>query len=96
MRDATDRTSEPAPLAVRWIPSLAALLVFSQVCLLGLRPALAESRRLRAAEERMSARHLAALEERVDLERVLRAQQDPIYLEREARHLRNPNYASHR
>jgi len=83
-------------LAVRWIPSLAALLVFSQVCLLGLRPALAESRRLRAAEERMSARHVAALEHRAELERVLRAQQDPIYLEREMRHLRNPNHETRR
>ena len=77
--------------AVRWVPALAALLVFGQICLLGLRPALAESRRLDAAEARMHARHGAALEHQESLRHTLRAQQDPIYLERERKHLRVPN-----
>ena len=74
----------------RWIPALAALLVFGQVCLLGLRPALEESRRLDAAEARMHERHATALEHQVSLERTLQAQRDPIYLERERKHLLSP------
>lgn len=96
MRDPSHTPSELGPVAVRWIPTLAALLVFAQVCLLGLRPALAESRRLLAAEERMSDRYTAALEHREDLERMLRAQKDPIYLEREVRFLRDPKHAARR
>jgi len=80
----------------RWVPALAALAIFAQICLMGLRPALAESRRLDAAEARMHARHGAALEHQESLSYTLRAQQDPIYLERERKHLRAPQRSAPR
>jgi hypothetical protein len=78
------------PLVLAWVPPAVALVVFAQVCLLGLKPSLAESRRLAQAEELLQARHSAALERRQELDRVLRAQSDPIYLERERKLLRTP------
>ena len=96
MESASPDNSSRGLVAVRWIPALVGLLVFAQVCLLGLRPTLAESRRLGAAEERMAARHGAAVDQQIALERTLRAQRDPIYLERERKHLRAPNRASQR
>jgi hypothetical protein len=76
-----------------WLPPAIALGVFAQVALLGLRPSLAEGRRLGEAEERMTARHAAAVERRDELERTLRAQADPIFLERERKVLRTPGNA---
>ena len=77
-------------LVLGWLPPALALMVFAQVCLLGLRPSLAESRRLAQAEELLSGRHTAALEVRDELDRVLRAQSDPVFLERELKALRTP------
>jgi len=87
---ASSASSAPTALWIRWLPALAAFAIFAQVCLLGLRPALAESRRLRDAEARMDARYTAAVDEQQALDRTLRAQEDPIYLERERKYLRVP------
>ena len=72
-----------------WFPVLAALLVFAQVSLLGLRPALRESARLATAEGLLD-RYRAEEQRANDLARILRAQSDPIYLERERRALLDP------
>ena len=68
-----------------WLPVIVALAVFGQVALLGLRPALTEERRLADATEVLLERQAAALEESARLSRLLRAQQDPVFLERERR-----------
>jgi hypothetical protein len=78
----------PRAVFFYWLPVLVALAVFGQVALLGLRPALSEERRLVEAGEVMLGRHGAAIEESARLTRLLRAQQDPVYLERERRQLR--------
>lgn len=90
MAAASKSTSVQGPPAACWIPTVAALLLFGQVCLLGLRPALAEGRRLSSAEARMHARYTAAVDHRSALEQTLRAQRDPIYLERERKQLLAP------
>ena len=68
-----------------WFPVALALVVFAQVALQGLRPALAERRRLLEAEEQMAARTSGGIQTRAYLADLLRAQSDPIYLERERR-----------
>jgi hypothetical protein len=70
-----------------WAPVWVACVVLAQVALFGLGPALAESRRLDRAERELAARHERAERERDELERWMRAQSDPIYLERERRAL---------
>jgi hypothetical protein len=73
---------------VYWAPVWVPMAVLAQVALLGLGPALAEERRIEAAEVELTARIAHEREEREQLERALRAQNDPIYLERERRLLR--------
>jgi hypothetical protein len=73
-----------------WLPVLVALLVFAQVAYLGLRPALTEERRLGAAEAELEERLARAEDEGQELERLLEAQSDPIYRERERRALLDP------
>ena len=73
-----------------WAPVWAALVLLAQVGLAGLRPALAESRRLDRVEERIETRHEAVLAHRSRLEGMLRARHDPIFLERERRALLDP------
>ena len=68
-----------------WLPVLVPLGVFAQFALLGLRPALAESARLEAAETRLVEAFEGELARSQRIEAVLRAQADPIYLERERR-----------
>ena len=68
-----------------WLPVLVPLGIFAQFGLLGLRPALAESARLSEAEGRLIAAFEGELERAERIDRVLRAQHDPIYLERERR-----------
>ncbi len=68
-----------------WLPVIAALAVFGQVAVLGLRPALAEERRLGDATEVLVKRYAGALDESARLDRLLHAQQDPVLLERERR-----------
>lgn len=74
---------------VAWSPVWIAFLVLGQVALLGLRPALTERKRLAAAEAEMRARTEREQTRAAELERLERAQNDPIYLERERRALRN-------
>jgi hypothetical protein len=72
-----------------WLPVFVALVLFAQVALLGLRPALRESNRLTVAEGLLD-RYGAQQERSHRLARILRAQSDPIYLERERRALLDP------
>lgn len=65
-----------------WLPVLALMLLFAEIAFLGLRPALAESRRLDAAEPAVLERLARAQEARATLELQLRARADPIYQER--------------
>ena len=83
----------PAPRqqsVLYWLPVLVALVLFAQVALLGLRPALRESNRLTVAEGLLD-RYEAQQERAHHLARILRAQSDPIYLERERRALLDPD-----
>jgi len=70
-----------------WLPVGAAMAIFAQVALRGLKPSLTESRRLRAAEEQMLERYERGMQRRGELADMLRAQDDPIFLERERRML---------
>lgn len=85
--NATQPDSELAPRSIflYWLPVIAALLVFAQVAVLGLRPSLAEERRLGDATQVLVDRYENAEQESDRLGRVLRAQQDPVLLERERR-----------
>jgi hypothetical protein len=71
-----------------WAPVWVPMVVLAQVALGGLRPALAESRRIDREEVRMAERLDRELAESAQLERALQAQDDPIFLERERRLLR--------
>jgi len=73
-----------------WAPVFLALAVFAHFALLGLRPALRESARLDAAEGLLLDRREREEARALKLERILRAQRDPIYLEREKRLLLDP------
>lgn len=64
--------------------------VFYQVTDLGLRPALDEEQRLIGAQAELEERHRAAEEKGEELAKLLRAQSDPVYLERERRLLLAP------
>lgn len=68
-----------------WAPVWIPLVLVAQIGIRGLRPALAEQRRLERAETGLELRHDQALEESTELDRLLRAQDDPIYQERERR-----------
>ena len=61
------------------------LALLAQVVLLGLGPAREESLRLRRAEQALTRRLDAAVEQQAEYELHLRAYRDPIYLERERR-----------
>ena len=67
-----------------WIPTA----VCVQVVMLGLLPALKERRRLEHESVVLEARHAQLARQREELDRVLRAHRDPIYIERERRALR--------
>ena len=82
--------SEPPKGLLYWLPVVVALGLFAQVSLLGLKSALTESGRLLRAEKELCDRVLAEQERARRLGRVLRAQSDPIYLERERRLLQDP------
>ena len=95
MQSEISPTPEPAPehaqepgaraLFLYWLPVIAALAVFTQVAVLGLRPALFEERRLGDATETLVRRYADSVEESARLGRLLHAQQDPVLLERERR-----------
>ena len=75
----------PRAIFLYWLPVIAALAVFGQVDVLGLRPALAEERRLADATQVLVDRYQDAQSESERLGRLLHAQQDPVLLERERR-----------
>lgn len=82
------RLAPHRPRAERWLktaPVWVPLLFAVHIALLGLLPAFLESRRLSAEERALGARLDAATERGQQLERLRRAQQDPVYLERELR-----------
>ena len=70
---------------LHWLPVAVALMFLAQIALYGFSPALAEARRLDAAEARLVDNFDSELELQIQLERTARARQDPIYLERERR-----------
>ncbi len=80
-------------LVLEWSPVWVPIGLCIQIALLGLRPALQEHRRLVAEEESLRARHAELVLEREELDRLLRAQSDPLYLERERRSLADPRGA---
>jgi hypothetical protein len=65
-----------------WSPVIALMLLFGEMAFLGLRPALAESRRLDAAAPAVDERLARAQETRDKIDLQLRARKDPIYQER--------------
>ncbi|MBK7645372.1 MAG: hypothetical protein IPJ19_20435 [Planctomycetes bacterium] len=65
-----------------WSPVFALMLLFGEVAFLGLRPALAESRRLDQSEPAVAERLARAQESRATMELQLEARADPIYQER--------------
>ena len=70
---------------LHWLPVLATMILFTQVTLLGLRPALCEHRRLAEAEIALRARWERDVELRDRISANLRAREDPIFVERQRR-----------
>ena len=68
-----------------WSPVLVCMVLFAQVAFLGLRPALAERRRLSEAEVMLEARRARDLALRDQATLGLRVRGDPIFLERQRR-----------
>ncbi|MCE9593391.1 MAG: hypothetical protein K8S98_04285 [Planctomycetes bacterium] len=89
LEEEAPRRSIGRRLREEW-PAWLALAVCVQVLALGLIPALAESARLSDEEETLYAREQSDLGRLEDLRVQLRAQNDPIYQEREKRLLRAP------
>ncbi len=73
---------------IAWAPVWITFAVLGQVALLGLRPAMAERRKLAEAQTLLRARIEREEKQAAELERLQRAQNDPIFLERERRVLR--------
>jgi hypothetical protein len=71
-----------------WLPVLGPLVLFGQIALLGLRPAVCERARLADAELALETRYRADVAEHDLISSNLRARQDPIFLERQRRWLR--------
>jgi hypothetical protein len=67
---------------------LGPLVLFGQIALLGLRPALCERARLSEAEVALEERYRADAAEHDRITANLRARRDPIFLERQRRRLR--------
>jgi hypothetical protein len=60
-------------------------VLFAQVAFLGLRPAMAEARRLAEAEMMLHERHARAVAENAAVSAQIVARQDPIFRERQRR-----------
>ena len=73
-----------------WAPVWVPLIVFAQIALLGLRPALAEKQRVDTAHEELVDTERVLAERAEELELELRAERDPIYRERVRRAQRDP------
>jgi len=65
-----------------WSPVFVLMLLFGEIAFLGLRPALAESRRLDSSEPALRERLARAQEANASIELQLRARADPVYQER--------------
>ena len=65
-----------------WSPVFVLMLLFGEIAFLGLRPALAESRRLDESEPAVRERLERAQEASASIELQLRARADPVYQER--------------
>ena len=76
---------------LEWAPIWAPLAISTQIAILGLRPALQEQRRLEHEEQILEQRYEELAQERLELDLLLEAQSDPLFLERERRALLNPN-----
>ena len=75
---------------VAWSPVWVPLAICVQVALLGLRPALEERERLETEAHALVVRYDELATERVELDRILQAQSDPLFVERERRALLDP------
>jgi len=65
-----------------WSPVFALMLIFGEIAFRGLRPALAESRRLDISAPAVDERFARAIEQRDTLVEQQRARKDPVYQER--------------
>jgi len=72
---------------VYWTPVFAPMVLFGQVALLGLRPALCERARLAESETALRERYERDAAQHEVIRANLRARQDPIFLERQRRWL---------
>jgi hypothetical protein len=70
-----------------WMPVFAPMVLFGQVALLGLRPALCERARLAESETALRERYERDAAQHEVIRANLRARQDPIFLERQRRWL---------
>lgn len=68
-----------------WLPVIAALVIFGQVSLLGLRPALSERARLKEAELVLQERYQRDMLFSQQIASHLAARFDPVFLERQRR-----------
>lgn len=71
-----------------WLPVFAPMVLFGEIALLGLRPALCERARLDEAEVALQDRYQKDALQHEVIRANLRARQDPIFLERQRRWLR--------
>lgn len=68
-----------------WTPVIVPMVLFAQVALFGLRPALREQERLATAEVELRARHARDTELALEVQAHLRARTDPVFVERQRR-----------
>lgn len=78
---------------VHWAPVWIPLVLLAQIGLLGLRPALREARLLRQSEAVLETRRNGALDRQTYWKRMLDAQHDPMFIERERRRALDPQHA---
>lgn len=85
--DSTPSSPRPgvASRLLYWLPVGAVLVLFGQVALLGLRPALSERSRLAQAEIVLNERHRRDLELSQEIAAQLAARYDPVFIERQRR-----------
>jgi hypothetical protein len=86
-RSTTHAALQVVRRAAYWLPVFAPMVIFAQVALLGLRPALCERTRLEQAELALRERYERDAAQHEVIRANLRARQDPIFLERQRRWL---------
>jgi hypothetical protein len=82
--------------ALRWAPVWVPALLFWQIATAGLRPALAEQRRLDAARPVVEARHERTTQEFESMAALIRAWGDPVFKERVRRARASEKERAHR